>query len=180
MRIFIISLMVISCLSGQAYSRDGGSFGVFGGIAIPGGDAAQYNGKGGQFGIIGRVATSNPLLRFSIGGSITRLSSEGKHVTYGGYPSYSTVLEKEYNPISFFAGVQFGKETGIYFLPAMALNIAGSDPRFGLDWRIGALLPANENASLDLGATLSILNLINKETEEDTNTLLAFHVGIVF
>ncbi len=177
MRIFIISLMVIACLSGQAYSRDGGSFSFYGGIAIPGGDVAQYNGMGGQFGIIGRVATSNPLLRFSIGGSITMLSSEGKSVTYWGS---SSLLEKEYNPISFFAGAQFGKETGPYFLPAMAFNIAGSDPRFGLDWRFGALLPANENASIDLGATLSILNIINKETDEDTNTLLAFHVGIVF
>lgn len=177
MRIFIISFMVMACLSSQAYSRDGGSFGVFGGIAIPGGDAAQYNGKGGQFGIIGRVATSNPLLRFSIGGSITRLSSEGKLVTYG---DYHTLLEKECNPISFFAGAQFGNESGPYFMPAMAFNIVGGDPRFGLDWRYGALLPANENASIDLGATLSILNLINKETDEDTNTLLVFHVGIVF
>ena len=175
MKKLVISVILMSCLCSQAYSRDGNSIGIRGGLAVPFGDLTSVSGPGVHFGIIARMALSSPNFRFALGGGVTFLSSKWQAYPFGG--SYQT----DYNPISLFAGLHIGKEKGAYFLPAVAMNASDDGTRIGFDMSVGILEPVSDGGwCADLGMKLSLLNLVMKETDEETNALFTAYVGLAF
>ena len=175
MKKLIIWIIVMPCLSSAAHSQNRSSFGINGGMALPVGALSSSCGPGVHFGIIARVPTSNPNLRFAMGGGISILSGKWQAYPLGG--SYET----DYKPVSFFAGIQIDEEKGAYFLPSVALNASDDGARIGFDLRIGGLVPINDGDwCFDLGVKFSLMNLIMKESGEENNVLLLFFGGLAF
>ena len=141
------------------------NFGINVGAAIPTGDFADYYENGFTIGGDAIINRSGPV-DVAFGLNFTNLSAE-----YGD----SEAL------VSAYLGPKFGKETGLYFLPAVAANINDGDARMGVDLGTGVLFPVGSgNKKLNISFKFSVLNLVGKEDNEDTLNMFRIGAGIFF
>lgn len=111
-RDFFLFLMVFLCFSCFVNSQSKSSFGINGGLAIPRGNLSEFQDIGFQIGGNYRIASDSSIYTIVMGASYTELS--GKEI--------NAIKIKSFNPFNIFAGLQFGKQKGLYFLPAITCN----------------------------------------------------------
>lgn len=179
----VLFVITILGLSNFVYSQNKSSFGINGGLAIPTGKLSDSQELGFQFGGIGRIVTGSPTVMVAIGASYTMLSGKKEDVTlYAGPSTFVGTIEYEsFKPFNVFVGPQFGKEKGIYFLPAITGNFEEDWTRFGIDIGAGALIPVGTGKTkVDLSVKFSLMNLIGKEEGEESASVFRILAGLTF
>ena len=147
---FSLVLIMILGLSSFLYSTNKDSFGINGGLAIPIGELAECVEPGFQFGGVARIATRSPSLMVAFGANYAIFSGKKEH-----FRVYNSL-----KILNIFVGPQFGKEKGVYFLPAITGNFEEDWALFGIDIGAGALLLNSETGKtkLDLSVKFSLIN----------------------
>ncbi len=157
-------------------------FGMYANAAIPVGGFAKSHKLGVEFGGVGRIQTNNPSLMVSFGASYTTfpVKTDSLSGIFGNTKFES--LFKSFNHLKVFLGPRVGKETGIYFLPAISGTFDDNFTRLGFDAGSGIVIPVGTgNTKYDLGAKFSLLNLIGKDEDNEENIyVLRLGAGVVF
>jgi hypothetical protein len=190
-RRILTSLVLVLGFSGILLSQSKPRFGVNIGVAIPTGDAKDAYKTGFQIGGIVRVPTTNPVIAFAGGAYVTfctgKTVTETETWTESGPGWWSTTTATwtykydDAKPFTVFAGAQFGKEIGYYFLPAVTANFREDWTRFGMDIGAGCQVPVGEkDMKADFSAKYSVLNIIGKEKGEIAINGIRIIIGLNF
>ena len=165
-------LLITLSLTLICYAKADTDFGLNVGAAIPTATLADAYEAGINIGAVCLFDTSSSIVDVALGTDIAWLSEKSGY--YSSSDSGSVLF-------SIYSGPKFGKETGLYFLPAIAANVNDGDARIGVDLGGGILIPgASERLKVNINAKFSVLNLIGKEDGEDTLDLVKISIGLIF
>ena len=176
----ITFLLLVSVSSGQSKV----SFGLEGGVALPMGSTSDRYGVGFGAGAFVIIPTASTSMSIVVGGDYLNMPGKTKtEIVTINLPGVSGTLTtittyEDLQVGTVYAGPKFGRETGIYFLPSLSLNFA-NETRYGFYLGGGYLIPLN-SVKLNLGARYGILNVLGKDTDEESDSGIAVFVGVVF
>lgn len=173
MKKLVTTLLVLFLMGNLFYAQSKTEFGFTAGLAIPTGDIADFHNTGFDLGFSAKFPTSESM---GIVAGFNYASLSGEEINLG----FAKVEVENADIISLYAGTQFGKEKGIYFLPALALNFIDDNTRVGIDLGTGFLIPVGEGAKLNIGIKFNMTNLIGKDDGENAVNVFKIIAGINF
>ena len=171
-----ISIIALVIFTNVSWGQSKLAFGLEAGLVVPTGSTSVKYGTGYGAGAFAIIPTSSTIVSIIAGADYLNMpgTTKTEQISIG----ITTTIYDDLQIGSIYAGPKFGKEDGIYFLPAISFNFS-TEIRFGFNLGGGYLLPL-KSIKLHLGARYGILNVIGKDDDEDSEAGIGIFAGIVF